>query len=79
MPPIDPRNIEVVDPMLAEFLRRQSPAESLRQVSSSHAMASQLVRGGIRQQYPDWSERQVQAEAERRMFGDAVAVSTTRR
>lgn len=78
MPPIDPRNIEVVDSVTAKFLRRQSPSESLRQVSSSHELAAHLVRGGIRGEHPDWSEAQVQAEAEKRMFGDSVAVLATR-
>lgn len=78
MPAIDPRNIEVMDPMVAQMLRQQSPAESLRQVSGAHAMAIQLVRGGILSQHPDWSEAQIQAEVEKRMLRDAIAIPQAR-
>lgn len=64
--------------MIAEFLRSQSPSESLRQVSSSHELAARLIRGGIRGEHPAWNDAQVQVEAEKRMFGDSVAVLAAR-
>ncbi len=73
MPAIDPRNIEMMDPIMVEVLKRLSPKETLRQALESHELGRRLVESGVRTQYPDWSDKQIQIEILRRMHGDAVA------
>ncbi|MEM1304226.1 MAG: hypothetical protein AAGG46_04985 [Planctomycetota bacterium] len=78
MPRIDPRNIEVVDPLVIEPLRKMSGRESLRQALASHDLGRQLVESGVRAQHPDWPDEDVKIEVLRRMHGDAVAALAIR-
>jgi hypothetical protein len=66
---IDPRNIEVIDDDLAEVLRAKTPAERIEMIASANRTARLLAKAGIRYQYPDWNEDQVQAEVLRRVCG----------
>ena len=78
MPPIDPRNIEVVDPQVAAALRQMSGRESLRQSLASHELGRQLVESGIKADHPDWPPQKVRIEIIRRMHGDTVAALAVR-
>lgn len=75
MPAIDPRNLEVIDPVQAECLRRSTPKETLRQALAAHELGRRLVERGVRAQYPDWDSPAVQTEVMRRMHGHAIAAA----
>jgi len=64
-----PRNIEIVDPQIAEVLRRKTPAEKVEMVVAANRTARLLAAAGIRFQHPDWNDAQVQAEIIRRVTG----------
>jgi hypothetical protein len=78
MPPIDPRNIEVIDQEVANAIRSISAKESLNQALDAHELGRNLVESGVRSQHPDWSDQEVQIEIIRRMHGDAVATAAVR-
>ena len=79
MPPIDPRNIEVVDQALVECLRGMTGRETLNQSLEAHALGRSLVESGVRGQHPEWTDEEVRIEILRRMHGDAVAALAVRR
>jgi hypothetical protein len=66
---LSPRNIEVVDPQLADVLRSKTPAEKLEMVAAANRTARLLAAAGIRFQHPDWDDSQVQCEVIRRVTG----------
>jgi hypothetical protein len=49
-----------------EGYRRMSPAERLQIAFDLYAWARALSQAGVRHQHPDWDERQVEAEVNRR-------------
>jgi hypothetical protein len=69
--PIDPRNIEVVEPELAAILRTKTPAERIEMIFAANRTARMLAAAGIRHQHPDWDESQVNREVVRRVSGGA--------
>jgi hypothetical protein len=78
MPRIDPRNIEVLDPVVVSALRKMTGRETLNQALAAHELGRRLVESGVRGQHPDWDDTQVQVEVIRRMHGDAVAALALR-
>lgn len=69
--PIDPRNIEVVEPELAAILRTKTPAERIEMVFAANRTARLLAAAGIRNQHPDWSDAEIEREVVRRVSGGA--------
>lgn len=67
MMPIDPKRIEVLDPMVAEILRSKTPAEKFRQMADADRTARTILTHTIRQSHPAWNESQVSAEVTRRI------------
>ena len=64
---LDDGQIEVVDPALAEVLRRKTPAERIAMVSAAHRMARLRIEGHLRTRYPDWPDDRIALEVTRRM------------
>jgi len=64
---LDDGQIEVVDPALAEVLRRKTPAERIAMVSAAHTMARLRIEGRLRTRYPDWPDDRIALEVRRRM------------
>jgi hypothetical protein len=64
---LDPRNVEVLDRVCAEIIRRKSGAERLKIANDMAKFARQLLCGGIRYVHPDWNDAEVNAEAARRI------------
>lgn len=62
-----PEKLEVMDDATVEMLRHKTPAEKLAMVFAMNRTTRYLVAGGVRWQYPHWSEEQVQQEVIRRM------------
>ncbi len=67
MTPIDPRRIEILDPVVARVLARLSPAEKCRQMADAARCARTILTHTIRQTHPTWSETEVSAEVVRRI------------
>ncbi len=65
---LDRGQIEVVDDGMAEVLRQKTPAERVEMISAAHRTARRLIEAGIRHQYPDWDDQQVEAEVLRRLI-----------
>lgn len=64
--------VEILDPILVEILRRQTPEERLAQAFRLWEMARMTIRASIRQQHPDWDEQEVLREAARRLSHGAT-------
>jgi hypothetical protein len=67
--PLDPTKIEVLDDQMAEIYRRKTPAE--RQ-AIGHAMwrhARKTIEASVRWQYPEWDDKLVREELNRRLLG----------
>ncbi len=69
---IDPRRIELLDPFVLKTLQSKTPEERLQMVFECNRTARKIMAGGLRNQHPDWTEEQIQAEIARRMADGAV-------
>jgi len=64
---LDDGQIEVVDPALAEVLRRKTPAERIAMVSAAHTTARLRIEGHLRTRHPDWPDERIAREVAGRM------------
>ena len=69
---LDAEQIEVVDEEMAKVLRAKSGPERLRIAFGMYTSARRMLLNHLRAEHPDWEERQVIAEAARRMSHGAV-------
>jgi hypothetical protein len=58
---------EIVDPIVAEILRRKTPAERLAISSSMRSSVTKTLQAYLKSQHPAWTSEQIQAEIARRM------------
>jgi hypothetical protein len=70
-PFLDPRNIQVIDDVTAEYLRRKTGAEKLKIASDMHAGVRSLVRSYLAVTHPEWDQRRLMFETCRTMLGDS--------
>lgn len=68
MTPIDPKRIELLDPMVAEILRGKSPAEKFQQMADAGRAARTILTHTLRQAHPTWNDVQISAEVARRIL-----------
>ena len=68
---IDLRRIEVLDPVVAEILRRKTPGERLQMTLESNRFLRQRLEGHLRHQHADWTDSQIRAELARRVLHGA--------
>ena len=61
------RRIEVIDPAMAEVLRRKTPAERLEIGSRLWVHARDLLRAHLGAKHPEWSEEEVDHAVARRL------------
>ena len=66
---LDSGQIEVVDEAVAEVLRQKTIAERIEMIGAAHRTARVLLAAGVRHQFPDWDDQQVEAEVCRRLLG----------
>lgn len=67
---LDPRNIELMDPAVLPRLRAMTPGERMFRIHTLFRRMREMGQGGIRNQHPDWTSQQVEAEFRRRLeFG----------
>ena len=69
---IDARQIEVVDPEMADVLRRMTGAERLAVANGMFVFARDLLISHLTAQHPDWDDARIQAETARRLSHGAV-------
>jgi Rv0078B-related antitoxin len=60
---------EVVDEEMARVLRAKTGAERLEIAWRMFASARRMLESHLRSENPDWNERQIRAEAVRRLLG----------
>lgn len=66
------RQLDIVDDVMADFLRSKSESERL---SIAHGMwrhARGMIRSVLRSENPEWSERQLEVETARRLSHGAT-------
>lgn len=68
---IDPRNIEVVDDIVAGILRRKTSGDRVRMITDMWETASSLLIAGIKTNHPNWSDEIIRIEARNRVNGNA--------
>jgi hypothetical protein len=71
MSPVPPR-IECVDEDMAAVLRQKSPAERLEIAAGLWRFARDLIQRLLREEHPDWTDAQINAEVARRLSHGAV-------
>lgn len=59
--------IEIVDPVMAEILRRKTERERLEIAWDMWESARFMLSNILRSEHPDWSEEEVNREVARRM------------
>jgi hypothetical protein len=64
--PFDPHRIQAVDQDTIEMYRRLPEAERVNAAFDLVEFAWAVVKSGVRAQYPDWDERAVERETDRR-------------
>jgi len=67
-------DLEPLDPVVIEALRRQTPAQRLDILDGMWRSASHLVKAGVRSQYPTWNDEQVCREVARRIAGSGESL-----
>lgn len=72
MTSLRPAVVEIIEPLMVEILRQQSPAQRLGQAFRMWDCAKIMIRGAVRQQRPDWSEDRVLQETARRLSHGAT-------
>ncbi|MBX3330997.1 MAG: hypothetical protein KF722_11380 [Nitrospira sp.] len=70
--PLDPQRIEVLDPVMAEVLRRKTPAERLAIGFGLWRSARMLLRGQLASLHPEWDAIRIDREVARRLSHGAV-------
>ncbi|MFQ5805077.1 MAG: hypothetical protein ACE5I3_01365 [Phycisphaerae bacterium] len=69
---VDRRQIEVLDAEMARLLQRKTGAERLQIAWSMFSSARRMIISMLRAEHPNWDERQVNAEAARRLSHGAI-------
>jgi len=69
---LDKQQIEAVDDEMAQVLRLKTGAERLRIASGMFSSARQMIVSQLAKQHPDWDEREINAEAARRLSHGAL-------
>ena len=61
--------IEVIDRDYAAVLASKTPAERVAMADSAHRAARSMIRSGVAQLHPDWTDTQRHREFLRRLLG----------
>ncbi|MFI5378988.1 MAG: hypothetical protein ACHRHE_06815 [Tepidisphaerales bacterium] len=64
--------IEVIDNAMADIVRRKTGAERLAIASGMYASARRMLVSHLRSIHSDWTDREVQLEASRRLSHGAL-------
>lgn len=66
------RQIEVVDDLVAEILRKKTPGERLRIGFEMWMSARRMLLAHIRHIHPEWSQQETEKEVSRRFLHGTV-------
>lgn len=66
--------VEIIEPMMVEFLKRMTPGQRLEQALAMWETARIMVRSAVIRQFPDWDEAQIQRETARRISDGATEI-----
>ncbi len=69
---LDPRQVEVLDDVMAEILRHKGPQDRLRIGFELWTSAHKMLMTHIRHSHPDWDDRAVEREVARRLLHGSV-------
>ncbi len=69
---LDAGQIEVIDDIMAEVLRRKTPAERLRIGFSLWESAYRMLKTHLGKTHPEWDAAQVETEVVKRLSHGAV-------
>ena len=69
---LDRGQIEVVEPVMAELLRRKTPAQRIGIGFGLWSSAQKMLRVHLASQYPDWDSRRLSREVARRLSHGAI-------
>ena len=69
---LDPGQIEVVDPEVAQVLRKMTCAQRLSIANGLFVFARDMLWSHLRSEHPDWNDAQIQAKVAHRMSHGAV-------
>jgi len=69
--PLPPREpvVELLDPLVADSLRRMTPAQRLNRAFEMWDFAIEMLTSVLKQEHPDWTPEQIQRERFRRIRG----------
>lgn len=65
---LDPSQIEVLDDAMADILRQKRPQERIRIGFELWISAHKMLTTHIQNSHPDWDEKAVQREVDRRFL-----------
>jgi Rv0078B-related antitoxin len=63
--------VEIIDPMVADILRKKSPAERLAMAFDMWDLALGMIRANLQREHPEWTAAELQREVARRIQGRA--------
>ena len=69
---LKPRKIEVVDDIMAEILRKKTPAERIHIGFSLWTSARKMLTAHLKSTHPDWDEKQISQEVAKRLSHGVV-------
>lgn len=69
---LDPRQVEIMDDVMAEFLRQQRPQDRLRIGFNLWTSAHRMLTTYIRTTHSEWDEKAVEREVARRLLHGAL-------
>jgi hypothetical protein len=64
---LGPKKIEVVDDVMAEILRKKTPAERIQIGFSLWTSARKMLTAHMKSTHPDWDENQISREVAKRL------------
>jgi hypothetical protein len=62
-----PRKIEVMDDIMAEILRKKTPAERIQIGFGLWTSARNMLTAHLKSTHPDWDEKQISQEVAKRL------------
>lgn len=65
---LDDGQIEVVEPIVADCLRKKTFAERVEMVFDANRTMRRLIAGRLRTDHPDWTDERIQQEVVRRIL-----------
>lgn len=69
---LDRGQIEVVDDVVAEILRRKTPSERIQIACDLWASVHRMLITHLRETHPDWDSKKVEKEVAKRLSHDTI-------